>query len=400
MRTISIRTWIIDRLGGSTEIEVNSAAFFDCATEYYIRNLAFQSAINLIANSVSKCEFKTYLKGKEVKEKEYYLFNVEPNKNQNSTTFIHKWLSKLYENNECLIIESNGQLLVADTYFKKEYALFDWQFNGVTVNEYTFNKTFYMSEVMYFQLNNQDIRKLINGMFESYGKLISYAQTSYNKSRGSRGILNVSGMAQGKTNFEKTFEKLMNERFKDFFEAANAVIPLFEGYSYTDIGSKTYSNDGTRDIKAMIDDIYDFTARAFQIPPALLRGDMANIKDAVDNYLTFCIDPLCDMCQEEIVRKRCGYTGFSQNTYIKIDTKTIKHIDLLSVATSVDKLIASGCFTINDIRKAVGDEEIDEPWANQHFITKNYATVEDLLQALERGENIEKNMGTETSGNT
>jgi hypothetical protein len=80
-------------------------------------------------------------------------------------------------------------------------------------------------------------------------------------------------------------------------------------------------------------------------------------------------------------------SGFSKGTYLKIDTKTIKHIDLLSVSTAVDKLISSGCFCINDIRKAVGDEIIDEDWAWQHFITKNYSTVEDLLKMLEGGEN-------------
>jgi lantibiotic modifying enzyme len=97
------------------------------------------------------------------------------------------------------------------------------------------------------------------------------------------------------------------------------------------------------------------------------------------------------MLQEEINRKRSGYEGFIQGTFTKIDTKTIKHIDLLGVATAIDKLIASGTFCINDIRIAVGDEPIDEPWAWQHFMTKNYSTVEDLLKALEAGggENIE-----------
>jgi hypothetical protein len=88
------------------------------------------------------------------------------------------------------------------------------------------------------------------------------------------------------------------------------------------------------------------------------------------------------MLHEEINRKRSGYEGFTQGTFIKIDTKTVKHIDLLSVATSIDKLISSGAFCINDIRVAVGDQPIDEPWAKQHFMTKNYSTVEDLLKML------------------
>ncbi|ABO51116.1 phage portal protein, HK97 family [Desulforamulus reducens MI-1] len=380
-------SWLVNRISGDpepTELEIEE--FFNLQAELVIRNLAFYSAINLIANSISKCEFKTYLRGKEIKDKEYYLFNVEPNRNQNSSQFIQKWITKLYENNECLIIsDANGQLLVADTFSKTEYALFDYQFSQVSVDNFTFNKTFSMKDVLYFKLNNQDIRKLINGMYESYGKLISYGQKSYQKSRGSRGILDVGAVAQGKPNFHETFSKLMNERFKTFFNAENAVLPLFDGYTYTDLGSKTYSNEGTRDIKAMIDDIYDFTARAFRIPPVLLKGDIANIEDAVNNYLTFCIDPLTDMMQEEVNRKRNGFEGFKQGTFLKINTKSIKHVDLLNVATAIDKLISSGAFCINDIRMLVGDEPIDEPWAWQHWMTKNYSSVEDLLKVLNGG---------------
>lgn len=385
---MSIKTWLINRLtGDSTPTAIEVEEFFNIQAELVIRNLAFQTAVNLVANSVSKCEFKTYFKNEEVKKQEYYLFNVEPNKNQNSSEFIHKWISKLYENNECLIVESNGQLLVADTFFKKEYALFDYTFSGVTVSEFTFNKTFSMNEVLYFKLNNKDIRRVVNAMYESYGKLITYGQSSYRKSRGSKGTIDVNTVAEGKTNFKETFEKLMNERFKKFFEADNAVLPLFDGYKYTDIGSKTYSNEGTRDIKAMVDDIYDFTARAFQIPPALLKGDLATVSETVvNNYLTFCVDPLTDMLQEEINRKRSEYSGFSQGTYLEIDTKSIKHIDLLSVSTAIDKLIASGAFCVNDIRKLVGEQAIDKPWAWKHWMTKNYSGVEELLAALEEGD--------------
>lgn len=379
-------SWLVNRISGDSEpTPVEIEEFFNLQAELVIRNLAFQSAVNLVANSISKCEFKTYLKGKEVKQKEYYLFNIEPNKNQNSSVFIHKWISKLYEENECLIISVGDQLLVADDFNKKEFALLDHQFTQVSVDGFSFDKTFYMSDVMYFQLNNKDIRKLINSMYQTYGELISYGQKSYKKSRGSKGVLDVSSVAQGKTNFQETFGKLMNERFKTFFEADNAVLPLFDGYKYTGIDSKTYSSEGTRDIRAMVDDIFDFTARAFCIPPALLRGDMANIGGVVDNYLTFCVDPLCDMLQEEANRKRSGYVGFSQGTYMVIDTKTIKHVDLLSVSTAIDKLIASGAFCINDIRKLVGEEPIDEPWAWQHFMTKNYSTVADILAALNGG---------------
>ncbi len=112
----------------------------------------------------------------------------------------------------------------------------------------------------------------MNGIYQSYKDLIAYASKAYQKSRGSRGVLNIDAQAQAQDDFSETLQELMNNYFKRFFNTDNAVLPLYDGYKYEDIGSKTYSNETTRDIKAMTDDIFDFTARAFSFPPSLAKG--------------------------------------------------------------------------------------------------------------------------------
>ena len=57
-------------------------------------------------------------------------------------------------------------------------------------------------------------------------------------------------------------------------------------------------------------------------------------------FLTFCIDPLVDTLQEEIIRKRIGRDEFLRGTKLVIDTRTIKHIDLFEAAPQIDKLVA------------------------------------------------------------
>lgn len=380
-------SWLQDKLGSEpvplTGVDEWIDEYTSLVADVYVREMAFWSCVNIIANAVSKCEFKTFISSKEVKQREYYLWNIEPNKNQNSSGFIHKWIAKLYRNNECLIIEQNGQLLVADSFTRKPYALYDDIFTNVTVGDFSFKRSFKQSEVLYFRLSECDMRKVTAGLYESYSKLIAYSMKAYQKSRGTKGKFKYETLPQAGSREEKIFNDLISNKFKTWLEADNGVIPLGRGQNFEELTQRTYASDSTRDIRALIDDVSDFTAKGFGIPPVLLRGDVQGTKDALENFLTFCIDPLTDMFAEEINRKRNGYEGYLNGTYIRIDTKAIKHIDLLDVATAIDKLIASGAFTINDIRKVCGEQPINDDWANQHFMTKNYATVADLMAALE-----------------
>lgn len=132
---MGLLTWIRSKLfsGEITAEQTDEQAFFQLMGETYVRELAFWTSVNMIANAVSKCEFKTFQDGREIKESEYYLWNMEPNKNQCSSEFIHKWISQLYRNNEALVIEQNGQLLVADSYDRKPYALYEDVFTQVQI---------------------------------------------------------------------------------------------------------------------------------------------------------------------------------------------------------------------------------------------------------------------------
>ena len=382
--------WIKNTLGGKTQIDLNSAEFWSLSSSVYVRELAFQSAINLIANSVAKCEFLTYRGNEKIKSDEYYLWNVEPNRNQNSSEFIKKLISKLYENNECLVVVSNSnELLIADSFAKQEYAFYDFVFSKVSVGDYTFDRNFSMSDVLYFKLNNKDIKTLVNGLHNSYGQLLEYSQKAFKKSRGQKGILNIESQAQGDAKFEERLKSLLNEKFKTYFEADSAVLPLTKGYSYNEQDRKTYNADSTRDIRAQIDDIFSFTGRAFGVPPVLLLGEVIDPSKAVNQLLTFCIDPLTDLLSEEINRKRFGKEEYLAGNKMVIDTKAIKHIDLLEVATAVDKLISSGGFCIDDIRVAVGEEPLNTEFSRKHWMTKNYTPAEQAAYELGRSENTE-----------
>ncbi|MCL2699807.1 MAG: phage portal protein [Defluviitaleaceae bacterium] len=375
-----------ERFSLSDDIDIAFAT--KTAQETAIRELALNVAAGMIAATVSNCEFKTYSKGEILKGREHYLWNVKPNANESSAEFIQKWVYTLCMNGEALIVfdkplgSGDMQAFVADTFaVKREFALYPAIYSDVTTGNFTFNRDFSADDVLYCKLNNTDVKKLIDQYYEGYKKLIDMAYKAFSKSRGERGVLETI-RAPGDTDYEAEVRKIMDKLFKPYFANDSAVLPLFDGQKYTRVngnGQREFGEAG--DVTKLIGDVFNMTALAFRIPPALMRGEMADISQLMMCYLTFCIDPLCGLLSNEITAKRYSRDDYIAGDYLEIDTSNVQHRDLLDAATAIDKLIASGAFSINDVREALGVAKIDEPWADQHYITKNYGDIEDALGA-------------------
>jgi HK97 family phage portal protein len=366
----------------------------ELSAEVKVRELAFATAVSRIARSLSKCEIRTFEEGEEVKKDDYYRFNFEPNRNQNSSAWMQELIWRLYSKNEALVIEYDDQLLIAETFTTDVKAKVDWTFKGVVVNDFQFDRPFKMREVLYFRLNNNDVKKLVNGIYEAYAKMMSAAVEHASRTGSVRGILNMQGQMAGSEGEKKLATEMLNERFKPMFESKNAVVPLPQGFTFQDLTKATERTIGggggiTRDYRAMIDDIYDMTAMAFGIPPVLLKGQTAGVKEVFDMYLTDCIDPLADLIETEINRRMYGKEQVLKGTRVRVDTSNIKHHELFEMAGSIEKLVGSGTMTINDVRDRLGLKRSDDPIADKHLITKNFGTAAEIDAA-----------GTEQKGGT
>jgi len=387
---MNIITWLADRIKGTVPTVVGSdilAEFYSAFGEVCFRELAYAAAKNLIANSISKCEFKTVFRNEEVKRDEWYLWNIEPNKNENSSAFLRKIVNRLCDNNECLVIEQGGQLLVADSFDRKPYALYEDVFTQVTVGDFTFVRSFKQSDVLYWRLADKNIKQALEALNGSYSKMLAYGMQAYQRSRGTKATLDYDSIPKHVT--EEGKNQWITEqiaKYKTFLLADNAIVPQGTGVKLNAFNkASTYSNETTRDIRAMVGDIFEFTALGFGIPPVLMRGDVQGTSDAMDMLLTTAIDPWADFIREEIVRKRIGKEETLRGTDLIVDTSQIKHVDIMSSAPSIEKLIGSGAFCVNDILKMLGRPTINEPWANQHYVTKNFALIEEMLKALTGG---------------
>ncbi|NFS94829.1 phage portal protein, partial [Clostridium botulinum] len=128
---MKITTFLRDLFGSKDVIYLNERLDTMC-TNIAIDSFATQVAINLISSCIAKCEFKTFLNKKEIIGDEYYLWNIEPNKNQNSTEFLQELISKLLINNEVLVIQVNDELIIADDFNREEFAVKEDYFDQVS----------------------------------------------------------------------------------------------------------------------------------------------------------------------------------------------------------------------------------------------------------------------------
>lgn len=361
---------------------------FSAAAEVSIRELALSVCINMIANAVGRCEFKTFLGGQEVQDHEYWLWNVEPNINQNSSAFLHELIDKLIRNNEALVIstihrDGHEMLVVADEWEPpKRYPQKMTEYRSVRVGEVTYRRTFRENEVLHLTLHSQNVRMVVAQLWDSYSRLYAVASRAYTWGQGTHLKVKVEQMPHSSDEDIRTFQQIMLEQIKPFLESENGVLPQYMGYDYSDMGGSANADRTTRDIRALIDDIFDFTALSVGIPPVLVKGVVEGTKDAVSRWMTTCIDPICDQLEEENNRKRYGFEAWQRGDYLHIDTSTVSHFDLFANAANVEKLIGSGAYSINDVLAAAGRPRIDEEWADLHWLTLNIGTMESAARAI------------------
>ena len=372
--------------GTATTIEVTVKELLEAAEDLKIRKMCFQICVNLIANAIGRCEFRTYWANQEIFEDEHYLWNVEPNVNQNSTMFLHKLVSKLCADNETLIVtvgtrKNQEMLAVADSFDRPLlYPVKQNEYKHVRVGELTYDKTFRENDVIHLQLNHLDLTPAVDEISKSFARLYERAAKAYEYSQGQHWKVHVSQIQQNQNGWLDSFQRMITDQVKPFLESSGAVLPEFDGYQFENVGAtpgKTAAD--TRDIRKLVDDIFEFTARQFQIPMVMIGGQVEATADATSRFLTNCIDPLADQIQEEINRKRYGLEGWKQGNYLRVDTSTIQHFDLFAEATAIEKLLGTG-YSPNEIRRAANQGTIDEPWANTHYITKNIGQVGEMDQ--------------------
>lgn len=352
----------------------------------YLKYLALEICINFIARSIGQTEFKIMQDGKRIYDEWDYLLNVRPNTDSSAADFWEEVIYKLIFDSEVLVVLSDtNDLLIADSFTREEYAVYPDKFKDVTVKDYTFARTFNMDEVIYLRYNNKKLQHFMDGMFKDFTELFSRMIQTAMFSNQVRALASVESVNKLDDENSQKLQTFINKLFNAFKTKAFAIVPLLKGFNYTEIANGSNNGRSIEDIMKVLDKTIEYVAELLGIPPALINGSLSEYETAVKSYVKFTLDSLLKKIMDELNAKLIEKNEYMNGKRIKTVGIQIKSI--FDIANSIDKLIASGAFSRNDVREEIGKDRVDDPELDKYVLTKNYQTVDSTKGGEKENEN-------------
>ncbi len=355
---------------------------YETSHRAYLKKMALETCINFIGRTISQSDFRFMENGKRQLNDWHYLFNVRPNTDQSAADFWQNFIYKLiYENEVLVILTDSNDLLIADDFTREEYAVFPDIFSKVTVKDYTFQRTFKMDEVLYLTYNNEKLTKFMDGMFDDYANLFSRMMEVSLRKNQIRGMVGLESTQQLTEENRNKLQKLIDKLFNSFRNNSIALVPKLKGFEYDEVASGENTGDSIEELTKLKRSLINDVANILGIPNALIHGELAEYETSIKAYVRFCNSPIVKKIKDELNAKLITKQAYFDGERVEIFGLTEK--DLIDNAEAVDKLVASGAFTRNEVRELFGKERSEDPELDKFVITKNYQSA----GAVEGGEN-------------
>ncbi|GEM_PF-2003363 len=351
------------------------------------KELAVEKCVDLISKTISRLEFKVFKyddKTKQVKsitDDIYYRLNIRPNDNADGTTFWKDVVRKLIIKNEALVIILNSKLYLAETFDKTDEVVFAKKFKNIHLktlngdNLYKMSRTFSMDEVFYFSLGNSQITNMLEVFMNEYSKLIAFAAFDYKFKNGKKFRIKFPGgggtQIRSKETGEKTYSasEYIQIIANDLFSDDPAILNIPGNIEINNL--ITDSAKTSEDYRKLIDGAFNYVASTFNIPVDIMLGNKTDKSTSNVDMITNAIMPFLEIIEDGINAKISTKEEYISGSKVRIDRTKILHTSIIDISKDSEALFRIG-FSHNDIREIGGLEPINEEWANEHYITKNY----------------------------
>lgn len=355
--------------------------FFGLETEQrlYLKNTAIETCVNLMGRTISTADFRFVKNKKRIEHDFDYLLNVRPNSNQSAAEFWKDFIYTLLVENEVLVVLSdNDELLIADSFDRIEYALYEDKFQNVTIKNYTFKRTFEMSKVIYMTYNNKKFTSFLDGMFKDYTELFSRMIETKMYENQIRALAEVEATQSLDEKNRDRLNRFIQRLYQNFRKSAFAIAPKVKGFNYEEITKgQTSKGQSVEELEKLKKDTTKQVANILGIPSALVLGELSEYETAMKAYIRLTAKPLIEQIKDEFTSKLIDKTDYKNG--LKLKVYGVNEKSPLEMAQDADKLRASGVADGHEIRELMGFEHSDDPIHDKFFITKNYNTANEAM---------------------
>lgn len=357
--------------------------------ENYIYTLAEAHAIDLIARTIAKCEIQTFeMQDGKIQENRgdlYWTLNVQPNFIETGTKFMYKLVTKLLTDKTALVLINQTTrrnfLYVADSYNTDNMIFKGKTFSNITIeddegNSINVNKTYNSENTIYYSLKNSKLKTASESFKINTAKLLKASQKSFIKANTAKWRLKSPGQQPTLIDAE-TKKPISREAYKEkitegLMSDEEAIVLLSECFNLENLNQN--NNKNLTDFENVFKKISDTVAQNWNIPLDIFYASKTEKSTGTDDFVTMALDVYFELLEDGFNTSLVGKDDFLKGEYIKFNRLNINHRDLIDKASGWDKLISNG-FSFNQLSKFLGLPTIDEDWANEHYITKNYANV-------------------------
>lgn len=363
--------------------------------ENYIEAICTAHAVDLISRTIASTELLVYRcnnktnKIEEKKDNIYYRLNIKPNVNENGTNFKNKLVKTLLLNEKALVVFEKRRKLpvhymfLAKTYNCNENVIDGKIFKDVCIedeegNSYTYKKEFKLEngDCIYFTYENTNTHEAIKTFKEVSAKLLNITDKAYKSSNVNKWRLKNPGgqptILDAETKKEISYEKYKEKITEGLFSEEDSVLLLSEIFDLY-LLNKDKSKD-LSDHEKQVKEIGDKIAMMFDIPLDVYYGTKTEKSKGNNDFITFSCNPIMKTIEDTYNGGIIEEKDFIKGEQIRFNRFCMQHLDITSLGTSLDKLTSIG-FSFNQLCKILNLPEVDEEWANEHHITKNYADV-------------------------
>ena len=350
-----------------------------------IAKLAVEKAETMIAKAIAKSDILIQTQSEDKRKYEYRL-NVQPNDNENGTYFWTKVVKKLLREGEVVIIRIGEKYYRAQSFQESDNVMTGRLYSNITIEaaekQYSLLKTFLSGDVIHLRYDNSKIRVLLNSVLSQYettansvNAMMQIANTPKFKLKVP-GQLNLVRRGKDGESDKKITKEEYTEELKKLLESESlAIITESSGITLEQLGIQTATK--AEELIKIKEEINNSTAEAYDIPQAVLNGNITEKSDATNEFITYAVGSVAEVINDELTAKLVGAEDYAgKNERVMVWLARFKHVDVVDSANNLDKLRSNG-WNFDEIREMVGYPVLNTPFSQARALTKNYTTGEE-----------------------